>query len=86
MIKFYMKLTKSLEALFQIYKMMLGHMAFHQHVIHISFHVSTQLILKKLIHQTLVSSPYIFQPVRHYSVAVGCFISDKRHLLLIFEM
>ena len=66
--------------------MMLDNETFHQHVIYINFHASAQLILKKLIHQKLVGGPRVLQPEWHYCVIVGCFISDERLFLLIFEV
>jgi hypothetical protein len=42
---------------------------FHQHVIHISFHVPSNLVFENFIDHPLVNSPCVFQTKKHCHLA-----------------
>ena len=58
--------------------------ALHQHVIHINFHVPSNLGLEHFIHRPLVCCPCVLQTERHNFVAVEALIDYERSLLSIF--
>ena len=63
---------------------MIGYLvALHYHVIYVDFNILAQLRFKHLIHQPLISGPYIFQAEGHYLVMVVSSGSNKSCLFLI---
>ena len=58
--------------------------ALGQHVVDIHLHVSTDLVLKDLIDEPLISRPYILQTERYYFIVVRPSVSDEGDLFFIF--
>lgn len=55
-----------------------------QHVVYMDFYILANLVLKNLVHQSLVCCTYILKLKGHYLAIVDPIISDKDGLLLIF--
>lgn len=58
-------------------------LAFCQHIIYIDFHGLINLMLKHLVHQSLVRGPNIFQPKAHDLIAIEASVADESGAFLI---
>ena len=61
-VELYLKFAEGLETFFQVCRMVFSFETLHQHIIHIRFHIPPQLMLEKLVHQSLVSGTNVLQP------------------------
>ena len=55
----------------------------YQHIIYINFHIPPNLWTEYMVHQLLISCPYILQPKGHHLVTKQALIGDEGCLLLI---
>ena len=85
-VKLYLESTESLKTFLQVCGMVLSFETLYQHIIYIRFHIFPQLMLEKLVHQSLVSGTCVPQPKRHDLVTVDRFASDERRLLLVLRV
>ena len=58
-------------------------LAFHYHVIHVYFNISSNLLSKHLIHESLIRRPCVLQSKQHDLIAKEALAYDKRSLLLV---
>ena len=58
-------------------------LTFDKHVIHINFHVPSDLLAEHFIHLPLVGYSYIFQSKGHYLIAIEPLAHNERSFLLI---
>lgn len=54
-----------------------------EHVVHISFHIVAQLLLKDMVDQPLVGWPGVFQPEGHDFVAIHKVVYVKGYCVFI---
>ena len=82
-VEFYLKFVEGLETFLQVYRMVFSFETLYQHIVHICFYIPPQLMLEKLVHQSLVNGASVLQLERHDLVTVGHFASNERHIFLV---
>lgn len=58
-------------------------LAFHYHVVHAYFNISSNLLGKRLIHKSLICHPRFLQSKQHDLIAKEALACDKQSLLLV---
>jgi disulfide bond formation protein DsbB len=76
-------MAECFESLFQIVKVIYFVLHFYQHVINVYFYISPDLVVEHLVHQPLVSCPYVLQSEWHDFITKKPFAGDEGSLLLI---
>ena len=69
--------SKDAEGFLEILNMVRDLRAFHQHVVHVYFHVTPDLVFEDLIDESLVGGSGIFQSEGYYFVAVKALAVTK---------
>lgn len=76
-------LSQYVESFFEVSYMVSRFFQLGQHVIHIYLHSLSNLIAKKLLHQSLICGTGIFQSKRHHFRVIQTSVSDERGLCLV---
>ena len=58
-------------------------LTFNQHIIHVGLHISSELMRKNFIYQSLIGGPSIFQTKRHNFVTIDGSVGNKSSFLFI---